>query len=404
MYRIASDLAPYVTHPGMPWFHTQIDECSAELAVVGEMAATQGLRLSFHPSQSNVLNAIDEVVARNSAAQITAHARLLDTMDLERERGITIKAQAIRMEHQGYILNLIDTPGHVDFSYEVSRSLAACEGALLLIDASQGIEAQTLANAHLALQNNLTIIPIINKIDLPIAEPEKVLIELKNVFGINKEDVILASAKEGIGVPEILKAIIDKIPAPKGSKDEPLRALIFDSHYDVYRGVIAYIRVVNGTLKTGAKIMMMGAQNEYEALEIGTLKLGLHPKDSLIAGEVGYLIAGVKNVRECRVGDTITDAKNPAETPLPGYQPIKPMVFCGFYPINPGDFEHLKDALEKLQLNDAALSFETETSAALGFGFRCTISRCRSPKNPQRKPKPRAAEVSVSKLKAASFN
>jgi GTP-binding protein LepA len=297
--------------------------------------------------------------------------QVLDTMDLERERGITIKAQAIRMEYQGYILNLIDTPGHVDFSYEVSRSLAACEGALLLIDASQGIEAQTLANAHLAKQNNLTIIPVINKIDLPNADPEKVLLELKNVFGINKEEVVLASAKEGIGIQDILIAIIDRIPPPRGSKDAPLQALIFDSHYDVYRGVIAYLRVVNGTLKTGEKILMIGAQSSYEILEIGTLKLGLQPKESLTVGEVGYLIAGVKNVRDCRVGDTVTDAHLPSPGPLPGYQPIKPMVFCGFYPVNPGDFEHLKDALEKLQLNDAALNFETETSASLGFGFRC---------------------------------
>jgi len=297
--------------------------------------------------------------------------QVLDTMDLERERGITIKAQAIRMEYQGHILNLIDTPGHVDFSYEVSRSLAACEGALLLIDASQGIEAQTLANAYLATQSNLTIIPVINKIDLPNSDPEKVLIELKNVFGINKEDVILASAKEGIGISEILNAVLNKIPAPKGSSAAPLQALIFDSHYDIYRGVIAYTRVVNGTIKAGTMIKMMGTQTEYETLEVGTLILGLHPKDQLSAGEVGYLISGVKNVRECRVGDTVTNAKNPAETPLPGYRPIKPMVFCGFYPVNAGDFEHLKDALEKLQLNDAALFYEPETSIALGFGFRC---------------------------------
>jgi len=297
--------------------------------------------------------------------------QVLDTMDLERERGITIKAQAIRMEYKGYVLNLIDTPGHVDFSYEVSRSLAACEGALLLIDASQGIEAQTLANAYLATQNNLTIIPVINKIDLPNSDPEKVLIELKNVFGINKEEVILASAKEGIGIAEILDAIIKKVPQPVGSSDAPLQALIFDSHYDIYRGVIAYIRVMNGTLRSGSMIKMMGTQTSYEVLEVGALILGLHPKDQLGAGEVGYLISGVKNVRESRVGDTVTDAKNPALNPLPGYKPIKPMVFCGFYPVNSGDFEHMKEALEKLQLNDAALFYETETSVALGFGFRC---------------------------------
>jgi len=297
--------------------------------------------------------------------------QVLDTMDLERERGITIKAQAIRMEYQGYELNLIDTPGHVDFSYEVSRSLAACEGALLLIDASQGIEAQTLANAYLAINHNLVIIPVINKIDLPNAEPDKVLVELKNVFGIEKDEVILASAKEGVGVAEILDAVIKRVPPPKGSSDAPLQALIFDSHYDIYRGVIAYIRVVNGIMKPGTQIQMMGTGAIYEAIEIGTLKLGLQPKDELAAGEVGYLISGVKNVRESRVGDTITYSKNPAKEALPGYQPIKPMVFCGFYPVNPGDFEHMKDALLKLQLNDAALTYEPETSAALGFGFRC---------------------------------
>ncbi|MFA4967683.1 MAG: translation elongation factor 4 [Candidatus Margulisiibacteriota bacterium] len=297
--------------------------------------------------------------------------QVLDTMDLERERGITIKAQAIRMEYNGYILNLIDTPGHVDFSYEVSRSLAACEGALLLIDASQGIEAQTLANAYLAIHNNLTIIPVINKIDLPNSEPEKVLIEIKNVFGIEKEDVIMASAKEGIGMAEILDAIIKKVPPPTGSDDAPLQALIFDSRYDVYRGVVANIRVVNGILKAGTKIKMMGAQTEHETLEVGILRLGLIAREQLSAGEVGYIISGVRNVRECRVGDTITSLKNPAAAPLPGYQPIKPMVFCGFYPVNSSDFEHLKDALEKLQLNDAALTYEIETSVALGFGFRC---------------------------------
>ncbi|KAF0134058.1 MAG: GTP-binding protein LepA [Candidatus Saganbacteria bacterium] len=297
--------------------------------------------------------------------------QILDTMDLERERGITIKAQAIRMEYQGYILNLIDTPGHVDFSYEVSRSLAACEGALLLVDASQGIEAQTLANAYLAINSNLKIIPIINKIDLPNAEPEKVLTEIKNVFGIEKSEVILASAKEGVGIKEILEAIIERIPPPKGSAKDPLKALIFDSHYDIYRGVVAYLRIMSGTLNSGSKILMMGNQNEYEVLETGILRLGLIPKKELFAGEVGYLISGVRNVRECRVGDTVTEARNPAAEPLPGYKPIKPMVFCGFYPVNTGDFEHLKDALEKLQLNDAALTFETESSAALGFGFRC---------------------------------
>jgi GTP-binding protein LepA len=275
------------------------------------------------------------------------------------------------MHYKDHILNLIDTPGHVDFSYEVSRSLAACEGALLLVDATQGIEAQTLANANLAKQNDLVIIPIINKVDLPAAEPERIIEELKNVFGIAPADVILASAKEGTGVPEILEAIIERVPPPRGKTDAPLQALIFDSHYDPFRGVIAYLRVFNGSIKAGMKIRMMGAGGEFEAQEVGTLKLGLVPKDELAAGEVGYLIAGIKEVKECRVGDTVTDAAAPAAHPLPGYKPIKPMVFCGFYPMAGEDFENLKDAVSKLQLNDAALYYEPETSAALGYGLRC---------------------------------
>ncbi|OGC06866.1 elongation factor 4 [candidate division WOR-1 bacterium RIFOXYD2_FULL_36_8] len=297
--------------------------------------------------------------------------QVLDTMDLERERGITIKAQAIKMEYKGYTINLIDTPGHVDFSYEVSRSLAACEGAILIVDATQGIEAQTLANSYLALNSNLTIIPVINKIDLPNAEIEKVTEELQNVFGFKKEEIVLASAKEGIGMEDILESIIKKIPPPQGDEKAPLQALIFDSHYDSYKGVIAYIRIVNGILKTGTKIKMMGTGANYEVIEIGTLRLGFVKKEELTPGEVGYIISGVKNVKECRVGDTITYEKNMAKEPLPGYKPIKSMVFCGFYPINQGDFEHLAEALEKLQLNDAALFFEKETSVALGFGFRC---------------------------------
>ena len=297
--------------------------------------------------------------------------QVLDTMELERERGITIKAQAIRMLYKDYILNLIDTPGHVDFSYEVSRSLAACEGALLLVDATQGVEAQTLANANLARQNNLVIIPIINKVDLPAAEPERIIEELKNIFGIDPEEVILASAKEGIGVPEILEAIIQRIPAPKGEVEKPLQALIFDSHYDAFRGVIANLRVVNGKIKAGMQIKMMGAGGEFEVQEVGTLRLGLIPKDELLPGEVGYLVAGVREVKECRVGDTVTDAKQPAHHALPGYKPIKPMVFCGFYPLAGEEFENLKDAVAKLQLNDASLYYEPETSAALGFGLRC---------------------------------
>ncbi|MBI5400471.1 elongation factor 4 [Candidatus Saganbacteria bacterium] len=298
-------------------------------------------------------------------------AQVLDTMDLERERGITIKAQAIRMNYQGHILNLIDTPGHVDFSYEVSRSLAACEGALLLVDATQGIEAQTLANAHLAKQNNLVIIPVINKVDLPAAEPARIAEEIHNIFGIEEKDIILASAKDGTGIEEILRAIISRIPPPTGSAAEPLQALIFDSHYDSFRGVIAYIRIVNGAIRTGQKIKLMGAEVLFEVQEIGTLKLGLVPADKLGPGEVGYIIAGIKEVKDCRVGDTITAADRPAAHPLPGYKPIKPMVFCGFYPLSGEDYENLKEAIGKLQLNDAALTFEPETSAALGFGLRC---------------------------------
>jgi len=297
--------------------------------------------------------------------------QVLDTMELERERGITIKAQAIRMSYKDYVLNLIDTPGHVDFSYEVSRSLAACEGALLLVDATQGIEAQTLANANLAKQNHLIIIPIINKIDLPAAEPERIKEELKNVLGLKPEDVILASAKEGTGVEEILEAVINRIPPPKGKVEAPLQALIFDSHYDPFRGVIAYLRVFNGKIKPGMKIKMMGTDGTFEVQEVGTLRLGLVPKEELLSGEVGYLIAGIKEVKQCRVGDTITDYQNPAPSPLPGYRPIKPMVFCGFYPLAGEDYENLKDAVAKLQLNDAALHYEPETSAALGYGLRC---------------------------------
>jgi GTP-binding protein LepA len=298
-------------------------------------------------------------------------AQVLDTMELERERGITIKAQAIRMEYQDYILDLIDTPGHVDFSYEVSRSLAACEGALLLVDATQGIEAQTLANYHLALNNKLTIIPIINKIDLPGAEVEMAKNELINTLGFMEDEIILASAKEGRGIDEIINTVIKRVPPPEGDPAAPLQALIFDSHYDSYRGVIIYIRIVNGSLRKGDKITLMGTGKEFEALEIGTLRLDLVPRECLSAGEVGYLIGNIKTISDAHVGDTVTNAKQPAAISLPGYQPIKPMVFCGFYPINGEDYELLKESIEKLQLNDAALFYEPETSAALGFGFRC---------------------------------
>ncbi len=297
--------------------------------------------------------------------------QVLDTMDLERERGISIKAKAVRLEYKGYILNLIDTPGHVDFTYEVSRALAACEGAILVIDASQGIEAQTLANYYLAKQNNLTIIPVINKIDLPNADPEKIKTELRNVFQIEERNVLLASAKEGIGIDEILEAIISRIPFPLGDSKAPLQALIFDSHYDTYRGVFTYIRLVNGRIKNGLKIEMMGTGAKFEVQEVGVFKPQLVKTDELSAGEVGYIIAGIKNVADARVGDTITDVKDRAKEPLPGYKKVKPMVFCGFYPIHAEEFNQLKDALGKLQLNDAALYYEEESSPALGFGFRC---------------------------------
>ena len=297
--------------------------------------------------------------------------QVLDTMDLERERGITIKAQAIRMEYKDHILNLIDTPGHVDFSYEVSRALAACEGALLLVDATQGIEAQTLANTNLALAHDLKIIPIINKIDLPGAEIEMVKNELINTLGFSEDEIILASAKEGLGAEDILTAIIKHIPAPQGKVKAPLQALSFDSHYDAYRGVIVYLRIANGSLHKGDLIKFIGTGKEFEALEIGTLNLTLIPRDTLHCGEVGYLIANIKNIADAHVGDTITTVKHGAKEALPGYKPIKPMVYCGIYPINGEDYEHLKEAMEKLRLNDAALFFEAETSSALGFGFRC---------------------------------
>ena len=301
-------------------------------------------------------------------------SQMLDSMDLERERGITIKLNAVQLKYQKnneeYMLNLIDTPGHVDFSYEVSRSLAACEGAILVVDASQGVEAQTLANLYLALDNNLTIIPVINKIDLPSANPEKVIEELENI-GFNKEDIVLTSAKTGVGVDKLLDKIIELIPSPKGNKEEPLKALIFDSIFDSYRGVITSIRIVDGKVKVGDKIKMMetGAIYEVVGLLVNT------PKENeikeLTAGEVGYLYASIKSIEDVHVGDTITLEANPSKEPLPGYKHMKPTVYCGLYPIESNKFEDLRDALNKMKLNDAALTFEPETSKALGFGFRC---------------------------------
>lgn len=302
--------------------------------------------------------------------------QILDSMDLERERGITIKAQAIRLMYNGedgqeYILNLIDTPGHVDFNYEVSKSLAACEGAVLVVDATQGIQAQTLGNCYLALDQNLEIVPVINKIDLPSAMPDEVKKEIEDVIGLDCSDTPLISAKAGIGVEDVLKAIVDKIPPPTGDENAPLKALIFDSYYDSYKGVVCHIRVMEGKIKSGTTIKLMATGKEYEVNEVGVFKLGLTEVDELSAGDVGYLAASIKVVRDARVGDTITEADRPAEKALPGYRPAIPMVYSGIYPTDGARYGELKDALEKLQLNDAALKFEPETSIALGFGFRC---------------------------------
>ena len=303
-------------------------------------------------------------------------AQVLDQMDLERERGITIKAHAVRLSYQAhdgqtYVLNLIDTPGHVDFSYEVSRSLAACEGALLVVDAAQGVEAQTVANAYLALEHELTLVPIINKIDLPNADPDRVQAQLRDVIGLDSDRAILASAKEGIGTEEILEAIVETLPPPQGRAEEPLQALIVDSWFDSYQGVIVLIRVFAGVVRRGMRIRLMATAKEYEVTGLGVFTPKPYVVDELAAGEVGFLMAGLKEVGDTRVGDTITAVEHPADVPLPGYKEVKPMVFCGLYPAEDNSYENLRDALEKLQLNDSAFSFEPETSLALGFGFRC---------------------------------
>ncbi len=303
-------------------------------------------------------------------------SQVLDSMDLERERGITIKAQSVRLEYKAqdgetYMLNLIDTPGHVDFTYEVSRSLAACEGALLIVDAAQGIEAQTLANVYLALEHNLEIIPIINKIDLPSADPERVRQEIEDVIGLDTSNVVLASAKTGQGIPEILERIVEYVPEPQGEDEKPLKALIFDSHFDAYKGVIAYVRVMDGQIKPGMQLKMMATKKTFDVTEVGVFRPYLANIDGLDAGQVGFVAGSIKNVQDVRVGDTITSVVNPAEEALPGYRKVTPMVYCGLYPVDSADYDALKDALEKLQLNDASLVFEPETSAALGFGYRC---------------------------------
>ncbi|MBC1456541.1 translation elongation factor 4 [Listeria newyorkensis] len=303
-------------------------------------------------------------------------AQLLDSMDLERERGITIKLNAVELSYtakdgETYIFHLIDTPGHVDFTYEVSRSLAACEGAILVVDAAQGIEAQTLANVYLALDNDLEIMPVINKIDLPAAEPERVRAEIEDVIGLDASDAVLASAKSGIGIEDILEQVVAKIPAPTGDIDAPLKALIFDSVFDAYRGVIANIRIMEGSVKAGDKIRMMANGREFEVTEVGVFTPKSTPRDQLMVGDVGYLTAAIKNVSDTSVGDTITLANNPASEALPGYRKLNPMVYCGLYPIDSAKYNDLRDALEKLELNDSALQYEAETSQALGFGFRC---------------------------------
>ncbi len=303
-------------------------------------------------------------------------AQLLDSMDIERERGITIKLNAVKLNYtakngEEYIFHLIDTPGHVDFTYEVSRSLAACEGAILVVDAAQGIEAQTLANVYLALDNNLEIIPIINKIDLPAADPEKVKTEIEDVIGLPTDDIVLASAKAGIGIDEILEQIVEYIPAPKGDSNEPLQALIFDSIYDPYRGVIVSVRIKNGTVKVGDKIKMMATGGVFDVTEVGIHTPKEKQVDELTVGDVGFICASIKNVSETRVGDTITLYNNPAKEALPGYRKLNPMVYCGLYPIDSAKYNDLREALEKLELNDSALQYEAETSQALGFGFRC---------------------------------
>jgi GTP-binding protein LepA len=312
----------------------------------------------------------------NAVADRDMKDQMLDSMDLERERGITIKASAVRLDYrarngENYVLNLIDTPGHVDFTYEVSRALAACEGALLVVDATQGVEAQTVANAHLAIMNDLEIVPVLNKIDLPSADPDRVMEEVEEIVGLPATDALLVSGKSGIGVADLLEAIVERVPSPTGDDDAPLKALIFDSSYDAYRGVIVYVRVKEGTLRSGQKVKMMGAANTFEVSELGVFRPKMTPVKELYAGESGYIVAGIKDVAEIKIGDTVTDPTRSAAEPLPGYREPKPMVFCGLYPINSDEFPDLRDALDKLRLNDASLVYQADSSPALGFGFRC---------------------------------
>ncbi len=307
----------------------------------------------------------------NTVSQREMQDQVLDDMELEKERGITIKSHAIQMNYKDYVLNLIDTPGHVDFSYEVSRAIAACEGALLVVDATQGIQAQTISNLYLALENDLEIIPVMNKIDLDSAMPEEVADEIVDLLGCKPEEILRCSAKTGMGVPEILDAIVDRIPAPKGDPNAPLQALVFDSVFNPFRGIISYFRIMNGTLKTGDHVKFFSTGKEYNADEVGVLRLNMEPCKELSAGNVGYIISGIKTSKEVRVGDTITHVGEPCEKPIEGFEAVKPMVFAGVYPVDTDDYEELRASIEKLQLNDASLTFEPESSLALGFGFRC---------------------------------
>ncbi len=307
----------------------------------------------------------------NTVSQRDMQDQVLDDMELEKERGITIKSHAIQMNYRDYTLNLIDTPGHVDFSYEVSRAIAACEGALLVVDATQGIQAQTISNLYLALENDLEIIPVMNKIDLDSAMPEEVADEIVDLLGCKPEEILRCSAKTGMGVPEILEAIVNRIPAPKGDPSAPLQALVFDSVFNPFRGIISYFRIMNGTLHTGDHVKFVSTAKEYDADEVGVLRLNMEPRKELSAGNVGYIISGIKTSKEVRVGDTITHVAEPCEKPIEGFEAVKPMVFAGVYPVDTDDYEELRASLEKLQLNDASLTFEPESSLALGFGFRC---------------------------------
>ena len=316
----------------------------------------------------------DRMLEYTKTIQVTS-GQMLDDMDLERERGITIKSHAIQMEYEykgeKYVLNLIDTPGHVDFSYEVSRSIAACEGALLVVDATQGVQAQTISNLYMAIDHNLEIIPVINKIDMPSAMPDEVEDEIVDLIGCERSDIIRASGKTGEGVPQILDAVVERIPCPKGDADAPLQALIFDSVFNSFRGIIAYFKIENGTLRQGDKVKFFNTGMEYDADEIGVLKMDMIPRKQLGTGDVGYIISGIKDSKEVKVGDTITHIARPCDKAIEGFQEVKPMVFAGVYPIDPSEYENLRASLEKLQLNDASLTFSPESSVALGFGFRC---------------------------------